>query len=50
MGEIRLGDMVAIDAGGTFGIVSGRCDRGWIVDLDDGTIAVTWMCWKVVAA
>ena len=50
MGEIRLGDLVTLEETGEFGIVSGRTENGWLVDLADGSLAVTWALYRVIRA
>ena len=50
MGAIRLGDLVAVDADGTMGVIIGRTALGWIVKLGDDSRIVTPKAYKVVAA
>ena len=47
---LHLGDLVAGDANGTMGIIIGRTDAGWIVEIGDDEWVITSTCWKVVAA
>jgi hypothetical protein len=45
MGEIRLGDLVGLEDG-RLGIVIGRNECRWMVEMEDGSLAVTELCWK----
>ena len=47
---LHLGDLVAVDAHGTMGIIIGRTDAGWSVEIGDDEWVITRTCWKVVAA
>ena len=47
---LHLGDLVAVDANGTMGIIVGRTDAGWIVEIGDDEWVITPTCWKVIAA
>lgn len=44
----RLGDLVAVDADGTMGVIIGRTALGWIVELGDDSWIVTPTVIKVV--
>ena len=47
---LHLGENVVVDASGTMGIIVGRTDAGWIVEIGDDEWVITPTCWKVVAA